>query len=276
MDETKKALLGPTQPICNAPMGIGELGSPLVVLVRQFRWTLRGLLLNEFFVRKVHFDFKNKKMNIEAMEAVCNGQDINIHQWLEADLSREILDFTTYDGCGVPLYTHTFSGLEVIEDSADFDYASSEVSIRKVSLLYKKVERKFHSKHKKLESEHQLTILADKALGPYSITMSNRPSLTMEETVINRNNASMYIPGKAHWNYLDIEFYKESRAILSAFDKHRTVRIDVFDDGKPLETWTLHDTWIAKMNNEEEMTKLTLRYGSVEYLPTENHENRNG
>lgn len=139
LEKCTKSTLAPRQ-----SMGMGKLGDPTLVFVRKFRWTLEGKDLDEGFVKSIKFDFKEKTLSFKAMEIAESGKDINIHAWLENDLSKEKLIFTTYDGCGTPLYTQTFSYFELLSDTSDFDYASSEESYRNIVLKYKNCDRVRH------------------------------------------------------------------------------------------------------------------------------------
>ena len=61
----------------NRPMGVGRLGSPDVIFVRKFRWTLQGRddasgdkTLDEHFFKKVAIDFTRSRLDFCVYEVV--------------------------------------------------------------------------------------------------------------------------------------------------------------------------------------------------------------
>jgi hypothetical protein len=127
----------------NKSMGIGSLGSPSITFVRQFRWTLGSPTLPEGFVRSVNFDFVKKHLHLEYIEVYSpdfTGEPLQ--DWLDGPYQQDILTFTTYDGCGKALYEQFFTGLEVVADTASFDYSVSDVSVRKLTIKYDNTRRK--------------------------------------------------------------------------------------------------------------------------------------
>lgn len=126
-------------------MGIGKIGRPNTVFVRNFRWTLQGTNISEHYMKCVKFDYCKHEIEFECYEIVAgDSEDIEIQQWLEnTDFSTEIMTFTTYDGCGISLYEYKFNDLKLLSDTSDFDYANSDASTRKVKIHYESYERKF-------------------------------------------------------------------------------------------------------------------------------------
>lgn len=124
-------------------MGIGPLGSKDVIFVRQFRWTIGSDALPEYFTKTVKFDFAKKLIHLGYFEIYhpdYNGEPLQ--NWLDGPFKKDTLVFRTYDGSGNLLYEQTFSDLGIVEDSSSFDYSSSEVSTRQLTISYKETSRK--------------------------------------------------------------------------------------------------------------------------------------
>jgi len=269
MDDIQESLLGDTQPVSRHSMGMGKLSDPSIVFVRQFRWTLGSKVLDEHFVKNVKFDFKSQTLHLEAYEVVCNDT-INIHDWLESDLSKETLFFTTYDGCGHPIYTYEISDIALESDTAVYDYAASDEVTRKLSLTYGNIKRIFHSKGNKdviYKKKFDWTMSVDNGVAK-KVKLVSRPNLTIEETEINFLNAKTWIPGKANWQDLCVELDRQSRCLLQPLmnGKDRSVQLNLLDGcGDVLETWHLKNVRVSKMKDEEEKVHLTLKYDEVRY-----------
>lgn len=287
MDDIKESLLGDVEPVSNnfteldikksKPMGVGKLGDPSIVFVRKFRWTLEGKNLEENFLKKVEFDFKAKTIKLDAMEIAETGKDINIHQWLESDLSKEDLKFTTYDGCGSPLYSYWFSNIEVIADTCDFDYFSSEESTRHITLTYELFARKCHLVKTKVpvtsnelvkKHFHLMLSVDDGMIVPQKVKVTHRPALKIEESEINYLGDKMWVPGKKQWTDIHFELDEKAQCILADLINKTDlcVRMKMFDmSGRLLETWILKQCKLMSMNKEDEKMIITLNYGEVHY-----------
>ena len=260
-----------TTPV-SRPMGMGKLGDPTLVFVRKFRWTLEGKDLDEGIVKSIKFDFKAKTISFKAMEVAESGKDINIHAWLENDLSKEKLIFTTYDGCGTPLYTQTFSYFELLSDSADFDYASSEESYRNIVLKYRHCDRARHGikkpePYRKKRFDWELSIDKNEA---FKVKVNNRPNLKVEETEINFLNGKMWIPGKASWESISVEVEKDYLKNISSVinGTFKSVDLTLKDmTGVALETWTLNDFTLNSLQYDKDTEKfyVTLKYVGAMY-----------
>lgn len=126
-------------------MGIGPMGQSDAIFVRKFRWTLETEKLPEHFMKCVKLNFKKKTVNFSCYEVILRedqSSEIAIQKWLDMpDHKDETMTFTTYDGCGDVIYQMKFSGIEVVNDESDFDYASSEASVREVTVTWNKCER---------------------------------------------------------------------------------------------------------------------------------------
>jgi hypothetical protein len=262
MNNSDNSLSGRTQPI---PMGIGKLGDKSLVIAREFRWTLKGKILDENFIKKVKFDFKEQKIEFEAYEILAN-EDINIHTWLESDLSKEELTFKTYDGCGNLIYCYIFAELDIISDVSSFDYSSSAESTRKISLKYKTINRNQKTKTKKYTWSIKVI---DGEKGPVNIALGIRPTLKIEETRLNYLNASILIPGKCEWQKIRFELNKSSKFVLSDLisENDYTVELTLRDHKENvLEKWSLKNANIFQVEAEgEENIHVTLKYNEVGY-----------
>lgn len=271
-------------------MGLGSLGEPETVFVRKFRWTMRALDLDPHYMKKVEFDFAKKLIHFEAMEVVFPGsKDIQIQAWLESDLSKETLVFTTYDGCGKPLYQYNFSHLEVVSDKANFDYSVSDESTRNVTLSYKDYERVFHAGPEKpvvvkKGYDWRLRLAGDFVGVEYDVKVEARPTLEIEETEINFLNSKTWIPGKAHWTDITFTFDRQhDMELLSTLVKGTkpvTLLLAMYSrgDSKLLETWELQGAKLISTSQVEDKFTIKVRYDSVRYhaAPKEGDKNEHG
>ena len=98
----------------------------------KFRWTLTGESLDPNYVQgPLEIDYLNKKIKFSVVEVLENKNPVNAHVFQKSIVqwpASEMLTFTTYDGCGYPLYERTFDGIKALEVKQNFDYASSEIS----------------------------------------------------------------------------------------------------------------------------------------------------
>lgn len=266
MDDIQESLLGDTQPVPRQNMGLGKLGDPTIVFVRQFRWTLGSKILDEHFIKNAKFDFKNQKVYFEAYEIVHKNA-INIHDWLESDLSKETLFFTTYDGCGVPIYTYELSNLSIESDTAVYDYSKSDEVTRMVTVSYEDIKNVFHSKKKEIYKKRFEWKMSVDGGESVKIKITQRPTLNIEETQINFLNAKTWIPGKANWQDIHVELDQSSRCLLQPLISKDSskVQLHLFDlCGNLLETWHLKNVRVFKMSESEKIC-LTLKYDEVGY-----------
>lgn len=266
MDDIQETLLGKTQPV-RQNMGIGKIGSPEITFVRKFRWTLKGTNLEEHFLKNVKFDFKQQRMEIEAYEIVIKDEDINIHTWLESDLSKEQLVFTTYDGYGFPIYSYIFTNLDVQADTASFDYSSSAESTRKIALKYGAVTRNFHPKQKvviqKKRFDWKISVEGSEAK---PVKIDTRPMLNAEEIEINFLNTKMWLP--AEWIKMHIDIPESSRCLFGQIMNNQSGKVSLIMldmNGNILETWKLNNVKVIGMSDQEENMSITLSYNDVRY-----------
>lgn len=267
MDDIQESLLGDTQPVPRQNMGLGKLGDPTIVFVRQFRWTLSSKILDEHFIKNVKFDFKNQKVYFEAYEIVHKNA-INIHDWLESDLSKETLFFTTYDGCGMPIYTYELSSLIIESDTAVYDYSKSDEVTRMIIVSYEDIKNVFHSKKKEVYKKRFDWKMSVDGGEPVKIKITQRPKLNVEETEINFLNVKTWIPGKANWEDIHVELDQSSRCLLHPLISKDSskVQLHLFDlCGNLLETWFLKNVRVFKMLEVSEKICLTLKYDEVSY-----------
>lgn len=275
------------------PMGIGPLGSPTLIFVRKFRWTLTASQhLPEHFVRSVDFDFVKKQVRFRYMEIhIEDEDDIIIQRWAESDLKDEVMRFTTFNGCGSPLYEYVFFGLKIVEDKANFDYASSEESCREIVVSYDDYERRYFDKKGEMKIVKkrkwwQWTIQIE-GHQELNVQPSERPTLHIEETELNHMNAKMWVPGKASWMPLDLaltHFEKQQLpALITSVAQKRShfkaaFRLYRFDETKPdnrgelMETWELDDAWVQSTHNQGGYYHIVLRFSDVKYEGTQEHQ----
>lgn len=129
------------------------------------------------------------------------------------------------------------------------------------------------------------------------VKVAARPNLTVEETEINFLHAKGWIPGKAAWETVTVNYYDVASNenqnlwnwLASVYDftdpvalKMGTMRADyaatgtitMYDgSGTSLEQWTLKDLWPQAINfgeldyssSEECNIEVTLRFSNVEY-----------
>jgi hypothetical protein len=140
---------------------------------------------------------------------------------------------------------------------------------------------------------------------PFSIVkVAARPSLTIEETEINFQNAKMWIPGKGTWETITVTYYDVGQRggganltqtlfnwLASVYDftspvgvcqssrrdcYSGTAELWLFDGcGQVMEYWKMGHAWPTAVNfgeldyssSEECTIELTLRYAEVAYLP---------
>ena len=132
------------------PMGIGPKGRPGVEFVQKFRWTLKATNLEDSFMSGVKLDFHNKLVEFESYEVLGPfNQEVDIQEWVERDIGKEVMTFTTFDGCGAKLYEYKFHGLKIVADNASFDYSEEDPSLRTVTVSYDRYERSVLFERKK-------------------------------------------------------------------------------------------------------------------------------
>jgi hypothetical protein len=273
-DINREDLLGQTK---NQPMGLGPIGAPDTIFVRKFRWTLKGDHLSEYFVTKVAFDFVAKVIDIGVLEAVLpNDTDIEAVRWLEHPWDKETLTFCTFDGCGVPIYDYVFSGLTLTSDTADFDYSSSDPSIRKIKIKYDKCVRnsrlnRVKSEPKPSKKGFDWTVSVAGTEAEYATKLVHRPQVDIEETEINFLNAKTWIPGKANWMDVDMSFAKQHDMSLVSdlvAGKSPTLILKMYSRGdiRLLETWELANCRLVKISANDEKYNITVGYATVKYI----------
>jgi hypothetical protein len=270
----------------NKDMGIGEKGRHDSVFVRSFRWTLSAAnrkgetTLPDHFQKAVKFDFARQLIYLDAYEVILkDAEDIDIQHWLDKeDLHRHILSFDTYDGCGNELYQYNFYDLCIVGDEMEFDYASSEESVRKVVVKFGGYDRKYKANGKdKLVKPlkryiYKISVNGSKAI---DVDINDRPSIRIEESEVNHMNAKTWLPGKASWNNLHGTIRKEDEkyVVSTLLDRaiSTTAELHVYSGlgEEKLETWKLGGVFLTQTQDRGKGYSFTLRYSEVEYLPTE-------
>lgn len=259
-------------------MGIGELLSPFTTIVRKFRWTLSGTNLNEHFVKKVKFDFVNKEIKLQVIEVVAkNDTDIDVHRWIESDWSQETLTFTTYDGCGHPLYAYAFYNLKLINDSSVFDYASSDVSCRSIKLSYTRCTRSFLAisdnkkektpdKEKRIIKRFYFKIQEEGCSELYDIKKLNS-HIDVKETELNFLNSKTWINDCLPVNFKLIKQHDMSMLKQLICGEKVNLLLHMWGtDDKPIETWTLFNCQLSKMLQEENIYDITIKPKNIKYV----------
>lgn len=285
----KKALLSDVRKTVNASkytakshnkprnMGLGKLGDPSITFVRQFRWTLEGDGLPEQWAQKVKIDFKNKKIYVELIEAVDNTKDdIDIHKWLEKDLNKESLTFTTYDGCGYEIYRYVFTNFHLNNNYSEFDYANSDVSKRCVVLVYDDMKRTPLFKKAEKPKPYFIVNALDKET--HRTKVVSRPQIDIEESEVNFLNSKAYVPGKYKWKLLKLHMDLDSGLhFVKDVSIKDVISLTLRDEVGALETWTLKDANIDSFRKVEDKEgvyyEIMVAFESVEYR---NHRTSKG
>jgi hypothetical protein len=172
-------------------MGLGKLASSTTVFVRKFRWTLKSETLLATSIADFEINHMAKTIEFKAIEVAIDGK-INIHDWLDGDMSKEELIFTTFDGCGVAFYQYKFTGLVLMSDKQNFDYSDSDVSKRELKMSYQDKERLKLAE----EDDDDQMLLKAKELRENNVLMDKFENIQSElnELKINFNNAQLVIP----------------------------------------------------------------------------------
>ncbi len=256
-------------------MGLGELGNPQLTFVRKFRWTLNSLTLQEHFVKKVDFDFAEQVIYLEIMEVIRpEDNDINVHQWLESDLSKDTLVFTTLDSCGVPIYQYEISRLTLLGDKSFFDYSLSDESCRSVKLHYDHLSRTFFGKNKKtniVKKGFTWKMKVEGGSNVYDIKMINRPSLNIEETEINFLNSKTWIAGKAEWNDLEFTILRQHDMILveRLLKNKESINLEFYlydmSGENKIETWFINGCHLNSVSSKNNEFKVKISYKDLNY-----------
>lgn len=110
---------------------IGRVGIP------EFTWSLAATNLPKSFMQTVDLDFVNKQIRFSYCEVYHpDHPTLPLQQWIDNGIESEALHFETYDGSGATLYRMDFSGLRLVGDTCNFDYSSSDVSARHITVSY--------------------------------------------------------------------------------------------------------------------------------------------
>lgn len=266
-------------------MGLGEAGSPELIHVRKFRWTLEGTHLPEHFMKSVKFDFKKQEIEFDYIEVVTNEDDIIIQKWLEnTNFGTEKLTFTTYDGCGSSLYQYQFGGLTLLSDTASFDYADSDSSVRRVKLHYDEYKRRFlaHGEPSLKHEKKGFDWTASVEDVEFDVKVSSRPSLSIEETEVNFLNAKTWIAGKAEWEriVLTLSPSAEKKGLPTLITKKSfELKLHLWTRGrnrKRLETWTMSKAHLKSAKVIDGAYNLEISYSDVKYEQGNDAERKEG
>jgi hypothetical protein len=274
--KSKKALLTPTKE-ARQSMGIGVIGEPNIVFARKFRWTMEGQHLPSHFFKSVKLDHKNKKIEFEYYEIANQEEGFHALVWADEldkrQLPDESLVFKTYDGCGHCLYEIEFFVLNLLSNLTDFDYSTSEESVRQISVSYAYSQSKLVSCKRAIgETIWKMDILVnyDNKIENIPLNFVERPSLTVEETSIHHLNSKMFTPGKAKWNPVQIRFKKTDdmdfvNNILSSKPKLFGVHLHQYKGDELLETWELSDCWFQSVRFSGDEMDVKLIHNQIRY-----------
>lgn len=164
-------------------MGIGKIANPSLIFVRKFRWTLSAPGLCEYFMNTCKFDLKSRRLSFSFFEAMGDAEQYYLAncEWLKKP--KGPLTFTTWDGCGSPLYEYKFNRPKVTGIWSDFNYAISDVSLKNVDIRFKNHEFRMLLQEPK---EQEKTTLTEVPKGKFE----------KKEIEINHLNAKFFMPGK--------------------------------------------------------------------------------
>ena len=178
---------------CNtrASMGFGTNLDPNLIHVRKFRWTLKASNLPEYWMASAYFNWKKHTIECSAYEVWTPPKNIEVVRWLENfdeyAQNGETLTFTTWDGCGRALYRYKFSGLTLLEDTSDFDYASSDASCRQFTIHF---QRKEHEIIASVQEPYQQQVIETQK------KEVEVEAVETEKTPIHFLNCTTWLPGK--------------------------------------------------------------------------------
>ncbi len=272
------------------PMGIGPIGKPDALFVRQFRFTLEAPGLSEQFVETVGFDFHAQKMHIGFRELSLPTASIGeLHAWLKRPVGP--IRFVTYDGCGSPIYEKTFDGLTLLADTCQFDYKSNDMVTRFVTVHYVNMTEQTHvhsgtgvvspfTFDLPVISKEPRRKKADKSWGllaegiDHPVTVDCRPTLEVEETEVRRLNATMIVPGKHRWQPMKLTMHPAVYNRVREQLRSGTVCLRLLDSKlQALECWSLLGIQLQSINfgasseTTDGPVELTLTFDHVKYEP---------
>jgi len=132
------AIVG-TQAVPTIEMGLGELGSPSNIFVREFRFLFWFDHMGPEFNHSITFDRVKREIKFKSYEIYRDGK-VLIQDWTDAMVNGafpdETMTLATYDGCGTELYRKRFTGLKVKACTNSFNCSSSECALPEVTLSY--------------------------------------------------------------------------------------------------------------------------------------------
>ena len=182
-------------------MGIGTegIGDTNTIFVRKFRWIISGDHLEEWWIKSVDIDWEKKKIQLQIREAWLPPGKIATLEWIEGmrqkKWPKESMSLTTFDGCGNELYEYTFDGLKLIEDKSDFDYDSSDVSERHITISYSKSQWVVAQERERTEID-ELQEQIDALKRKLEASQLKEAQMKVDRTPISFLNDKTWIPGK--------------------------------------------------------------------------------
>lgn len=254
--------------------GIQPILDPEITFARQFRWAFEAPgLAADFAVCKLSY-----KESIYSNELTISLYDIHkdnkslIQDWIDAQKQRPTDDntftVTTCDGCGNLLGKEIFTECQFIEESGEFNYATSEPCIKKLKFKFDTHKSIMDGAPEKPKDpqytwKFQIAYSEGTAVEIYTTDMFTcenmvHPQMNVEETKITRMNTSMWLPGRAHWQPLTMTLdtktaIRVQKAVpmmtpCQQIQSPRKVRLSIhtYSDNKRVETWTLENVLIMK------------------------------
>ena len=272
-------------------MGIGKLADPGLVFVRQFRWTLEGTELPTHFIKTASFDCTY--LNFSIYEVFDKGlADTPAELWFKymrtkttKQLSDYTFTFTTFDGCGTPLYSELFNGIHTIhEDEQKFDYAVSDAAVRGYRVKYINRSRVVHLKNVSVEPVMPVVSNGPKyavqfnqvdgqnrwTTEAYDVEVVALPSCEIEEHPVHHLNAKVQVPGVCRWLPMKIKIAAEdSRPFLSKLTRATRLNLYGYCNNVKQGTWTLCHPKILSNKKENDKVALEITYENPGYSSCE-------
>jgi len=180
-------------------MTMGKLISPDTIFVRKFRWTIKGDHLEEWWIKSADIDWGEQQIKLQAYETWLKPGRVAALEWIEGmrekKWPKESMSLTTFDGCGNELYEYTFNGIKLLKDKSNFDYDSSDVSTRNITLGYSKSHWVVAQEKERTEID-ELKDQVDVLRGKLETSKLKAAQIQAESTPISFLNGKTWIPGR--------------------------------------------------------------------------------
>lgn len=112
------------------------------IFVKQHLWMVESKGLSSFAIKSVKLNFTAKILHLNCYEIWKPEESIDLLTWINnlKDDKNLTLNLTTTTSNRMPIYKYTFSGLSLQDDSIEFDYDSSNINLRKLTISYEDME----------------------------------------------------------------------------------------------------------------------------------------